>query len=140
MDFGCQKILIVVVAAVLVKSCYQQLVSRRPGMQLLTRLESFEHLLSLALDNCHAGLSRASCGLFSGWLHPLVLNVCNTIQSEYLCSNIQFIGDIHQPLHDENLDIGGNDIDVTFDGTSTNLHAVVRSSSNPSSDQLLIRN
>ena len=37
---------------------------------------------------------------------------------------IQFIGDIHQPLHDENLDVGGNTIDVTFDGDSTNLHAV----------------
>lgn len=39
---------------------------------------------------------------------------------------LQFIGDIHQPLHDENLDVGGNDIDVTFDGASTNLHAIVR--------------
>jgi hypothetical protein len=27
-------------------------------------------------------------------------------------------------LHDENLDVGGNDIDVTFDGTSTNLHHI----------------
>ena len=39
--------------------------------------------------------------------------------------SIQFIGDIHQPLHDEKLDVGGNDIDVTFDGTSTNLHHIV---------------
>ncbi|PVH76445.1 S1/P1 nuclease [Cadophora sp. DSE1049] len=37
---------------------------------------------------------------------------------------IHFIGDIHQPLHDENLDVGGNDIDVTFNGVSTNLHAI----------------
>ncbi|MCJ1410989.1 hypothetical protein MMC19_005077 [Ptychographa xylographoides] len=37
---------------------------------------------------------------------------------------IHFIGDIHQPLHDENLDLGGNEVDVTFAGTSTNLHAV----------------
>jgi len=37
---------------------------------------------------------------------------------------IQFIGDIHQPLHDEALDIGGNTVDVTFNGDSTNLHAV----------------
>ena len=37
---------------------------------------------------------------------------------------MHFVGDIHQPLHDENLDVGGNDIDVTFDGTDTNLHAV----------------
>lgn len=39
-------------------------------------------------------------------------------------SIIQFIGDIHQPLHDEALDVGGNTVPVTFDGTSTNLHAV----------------
>ncbi|OCK80816.1 S1/P1 nuclease [Lepidopterella palustris CBS 459.81] len=37
---------------------------------------------------------------------------------------VHFIGDIHQPLHDEALDIGGNTIDVTFDGTSTNLHHI----------------
>lgn len=37
---------------------------------------------------------------------------------------IHFLGDIHQPLHDEALEVGGNDIDVTFDGTSTNLHHI----------------
>lgn len=36
----------------------------------------------------------------------------------------QFIGDVHQPLHDENLDKGGNGIPVTFGGKPTNLHAV----------------
>ncbi|KAF2128508.1 hypothetical protein P153DRAFT_293141 [Dothidotthia symphoricarpi CBS 119687] len=36
---------------------------------------------------------------------------------------IHFIGDIHQPLHVENLDVGGNTINVTFDGAKTNLHA-----------------
>ncbi|KAF1957323.1 hypothetical protein CC80DRAFT_547236 [Byssothecium circinans] len=35
---------------------------------------------------------------------------------------IHFLGDIHQPLHVENLAIGGNTIDVTFNGTDTNLH------------------
>jgi len=37
---------------------------------------------------------------------------------------IHFVGDIHQPLHDENLELGGNDIDVTYAGKSTNLHAI----------------
>jgi len=37
---------------------------------------------------------------------------------------IHFVGDVHQPLHDENLDVGGNTVDVTFGGESTNLHAV----------------
>lgn len=37
---------------------------------------------------------------------------------------IHFTGDITQPLHDESYELGGNDIDVTFDGTSTNLHHI----------------
>jgi hypothetical protein len=37
---------------------------------------------------------------------------------------VHFVGDIHQPLHDENLELGGNDISVTFNGTKTNLHAI----------------
>lgn len=37
---------------------------------------------------------------------------------------IHFVGDIHQPLHDEAIDVGGNDIDVTYDGESTNLHHI----------------
>ncbi|THU89444.1 nuclease Le1 [Dendrothele bispora CBS 962.96] len=35
-----------------------------------------------------------------------------------------FIGDIHQPLHVEAEALGGNEIDVTCSGTSTNLHSV----------------
>jgi hypothetical protein len=34
---------------------------------------------------------------------------------------IHFVGDIHQPLHDEALDVGGNSIPVTYDGSATNL-------------------
>jgi hypothetical protein len=34
---------------------------------------------------------------------------------------IHFVGDIHQPLHDEALDVGGNSIPVTYDGSTTNL-------------------
>jgi len=34
---------------------------------------------------------------------------------------IHFVGDIHQPLHDEALDVGGNSISVTYDGSTTNL-------------------
>ncbi|MCJ1445228.1 MAG: hypothetical protein MMC23_005733 [Stictis urceolatum] len=38
---------------------------------------------------------------------------------------VHFLGDIHQPLHDEALEVGGNDIDVTFAGDKTwNLHSV----------------
>ncbi|KAL7627506.1 hypothetical protein AAE478_001699 [Parahypoxylon ruwenzoriense] len=37
---------------------------------------------------------------------------------------IHFVGDIGQPLHCEALELGGNDIDVEYDGDATNLHAV----------------
>ncbi|EME85491.1 uncharacterized protein MYCFIDRAFT_150584 [Pseudocercospora fijiensis CIRAD86] len=37
---------------------------------------------------------------------------------------VHFIGDITQPLHDEAYEVGGNDVDVTFNGTDTNLHHI----------------
>ena len=37
---------------------------------------------------------------------------------------VHFLGDIHQPLHTENLMRGGNGIEVAFDGHHTNLHHV----------------
>ena len=37
---------------------------------------------------------------------------------------IHFLGDIHQPLHDEAISVGGNKIKVKFDGKTTNLHAI----------------
>ncbi|KAF2263883.1 S1/P1 nuclease [Lojkania enalia] len=37
---------------------------------------------------------------------------------------IHFLGDIHQPLHVENLNVGGNTINVTFEGEKTNLHHI----------------
>ena len=45
-------------------------------------------------------------------------------QAEALKFIVHFLGDIHQPLHDENLEVGGNDIKVSFGSEQTNLHAV----------------
>ena len=36
---------------------------------------------------------------------------------------IHFVGDLTQPLHDEAYEVGGNDIEVTYQGYSDNLHA-----------------
>ncbi|KAM3508856.1 hypothetical protein MY11210_006567 [Beauveria gryllotalpidicola] len=36
---------------------------------------------------------------------------------------VHFMGDVTQPLHDEAYEVGGNDIKVTFDGYSDNLHS-----------------
>jgi hypothetical protein len=49
--------------------------------------------------------------------------------STYLTSIVDhFIGDIGQPLHVEAYEVGGNDIDVTCSGKSSNLHSVRLSS------------
>lgn len=37
---------------------------------------------------------------------------------------IHFAGDIHQPLHTEALEAGGNGINITWDGERENLHAI----------------
>ncbi|KAJ5894315.1 hypothetical protein N7495_006006 [Penicillium taxi] len=36
---------------------------------------------------------------------------------------VHIVGDLTQPLHNEAYEVGGNDIDVTFDGYSDNLHS-----------------
>lgn len=37
---------------------------------------------------------------------------------------LHFFGDIHQPLHTENMSRGGNDIEIVFDRQKHNLHSV----------------
>ncbi|KIO19671.1 hypothetical protein M407DRAFT_82496, partial [Tulasnella calospora MUT 4182] len=37
---------------------------------------------------------------------------------------VHFIGDITQPLHDEALAVGGNEVDILWNGASNNLHHV----------------
>ncbi|KAM6477007.1 phospholipase C/P1 nuclease domain-containing protein [Trichoderma sp. SZMC 28011] len=49
------------------------------------------------------------------------LSAANT--AEALKFLVHFVGDITQPLHDEAYEVGGNDISVTFQGYSDNLHS-----------------
>jgi hypothetical protein len=63
----------------------------------------------------------------------LLLNTSNPFRTrnEALKFILHFVGDIHQPLHTEDLARGGNDIPVAFDGhrtQRTNLHSVWDSS------------
>ncbi|KAK3202498.1 hypothetical protein GRF29_161g1449716 [Pseudopithomyces chartarum] len=51
-------------------------------------------------------------------------NISTSERQKALKWVVHFLGDIHQPLHVENLEIGGNGINVTFDGVSTNLHHI----------------
>ncbi|KXG50256.1 S1/P1 nuclease [Penicillium griseofulvum] len=47
----------------------------------------------------------------------------NAETAEALRFLVHIIGDIAQPLHDENYEVGGNGIEVVFDGHTDNLHA-----------------
>jgi hypothetical protein len=51
-------------------------------------------------------------------------NVPITEKQKALKWVIHFLGDVHQPLHVENLEVGGNGINVTFGGVHTNLHHI----------------
>jgi hypothetical protein len=51
-------------------------------------------------------------------------NMNKTEQKEALMFLIHFFGDIHQPLHVEDKEKGGNGIEVCFDKQELNLHAV----------------
>ncbi|KAA8570829.1 hypothetical protein MFRU_011g01120 [Monilinia fructicola] len=54
-------------------------------------------------------------------LDPKVTKYDKYIAAKFI---VHFVGDIHQPLHAENIDIGGNTIHVNFTGKPTNLHSV----------------
>ncbi|TVY20002.1 Nuclease S1 [Lachnellula arida] len=78
-------------------------------------------------SSCDVEYSR-DCGS-TGCVVAAIKNYTSRVSSTSLSASdvktaAKFVGDIHQPLHDENLDLGGNEIDVTFGGTSTNLHHI----------------
>lgn len=82
-------------------------------------------------DSCGVELERDCPD--SGCIVSAIANYTSRVQSSSISSTekqmalkwvIHFLGDIHQPLHDEALEVGGNGIDVTYDGESTNLHHI----------------
>ncbi|KAF7947829.1 hypothetical protein EAE96_008907 [Botrytis aclada] len=54
-------------------------------------------------------------------LDPNVVRYHKYIAAKFI---VHFVGDIHQPLHAENIDMGGNAIAVNWTGKATNLHHV----------------
>ncbi|KAI6910041.1 hypothetical protein KC318_g1364 [Hortaea werneckii] len=54
----------------------------------------------------------------------LDLDQTRTTRNEALKFLLHFVGDLHQPLHTEALDRGGNQIQVKFDNRHYNLHSV----------------
>ncbi|KAL6243078.1 hypothetical protein RBB50_010178 [Rhinocladiella similis] len=51
-------------------------------------------------------------------------NLSRFYRGQSLRFMMHFFGDVHQPLHTENLSRGGNDLPVLFDNHATNLHSV----------------
>jgi hypothetical protein len=51
-------------------------------------------------------------------------NVTTVEKQKALKWLVHFIGDTHQPLHVENLEVGGNLINITFEGKTANLHHI----------------
>ncbi|KAF2404751.1 S1/P1 nuclease [Trichodelitschia bisporula] len=81
--------------------------------------------------NCSVDFER-DCGP-GGCVVAAIANYTTRVQDSTLPSIerdhalrfvVHFVGDIHQPLHCEALEKGGNGIKVTFNGSSTNLHHV----------------
>ncbi|KDQ19757.1 hypothetical protein BOTBODRAFT_152248 [Botryobasidium botryosum FD-172 SS1] len=88
-----------------------------------------------ALDSppstCNVNYSR-DCGS-TGCIVSAITNYTSRAQSTSLSTAqktdalkflVHFLGDITQPLHDENIEKGGNGITVLWNGKSTNLHSV----------------
>ncbi|KAK3060461.1 hypothetical protein LTS18_008497 [Coniosporium uncinatum] len=82
-------------------------------------------------SSCNVDFNR-DCGE-QGCVVSAISNYTDRVRDPSLSSSeinnalrfiIHFVGDIHQPLHDEALEVGGNDIDVTFGGVDTNLHHI----------------
>lgn len=82
-------------------------------------------------SSCSVEFER-DCGA-TGCSVSAIANYTQRVQSSSLSKTeinnalrfiVHFLGDITQPLHDEALEVGGNDIDVTYNSTSTNLHAI----------------
>lgn len=82
-------------------------------------------------SSCGVDYNR-DCGS-SGCSVSAIANYTNRVADSTLSSSdhldalrfiIHFIGDLHQPLHDEAINVGGNTISVKFNGSSTNLHHI----------------
>ena len=77
--------------------------------------------VNLSRDCTTKGCSISAIANYTTRVQSTSLSAADRKQAmEFL---IHFLGDITQPLHDEAEEVGGNDISVTWDGTTTNLHS-----------------
>jgi hypothetical protein len=96
-----------------------------------TRTNSFQDALDNPPESCSVNFERdcpeegcivSAIANYSS--RALQQNITLLEQQNALKFIIHFVGDIHQPLHVENLALGGNKINVTFNGAKTNLHSI----------------
>ncbi|KAG9041209.1 hypothetical protein FS837_012548 [Tulasnella sp. UAMH 9824] len=82
--------------------------------------------------SCGVDFAR-DCSSAGGCIITAITNYTQRVQdgrltvqhtAEALKFLVHFIGDVTQPLHTEALAVGGNDIDVLWNGASNNLHHV----------------
>lgn len=83
-------------------------------------------------ERCEVDFAR-DCSGAEGCIISAITNYTQRVQDGRLTAQdtaealkflVHFIGDITQPLHAEALAVGGNDIDVPWNGASSNLHHV----------------
>lgn len=81
--------------------------------------------------SCSVDYNR-DCGA-AGCSVSAIANYTQRVQSSSLSATqvnyalrflVHFLGDITQPLHDEAVEVGGNDVDVTYAGNDNNLHHI----------------
>ncbi|KNG88531.1 nuclease S1 [Aspergillus nomiae NRRL 13137] len=70
------------------------------------------------------GSAGCSISAIQNYTNILLQSPTGSGASNALKFIVHIIGDTHQPLHDENLEAGGNGIDVTYNGEATNLHHI----------------
>ncbi|KAG8997158.1 hypothetical protein FRB90_012567 [Tulasnella sp. 427] len=83
-------------------------------------------------SSCSVNFAR-DCSGSGGCIISAIQNYTQRVQDGRLTAQhtaealkflVHFLGDVTQPLHDEALDTGGNDISILWNGASNNLHHV----------------
>ncbi|OHE95157.1 S1/P1 Nuclease [Colletotrichum orchidophilum] len=95
------------------------------GFHFIDAQDNPPHSCGIDLDrDCGAGGCIISA--YANYTNRLLQKPALSLKQRQMAAKmiIHFTGDVGQPLHCENLELGGNDIDVEFNGASTNLHAV----------------
>jgi len=99
--------------------------SARPWSSPLHYVNTDDYSCSLDSDAKYCVNDMCVYGAIANYTDQLVTNSRQYNQSEALMFLIHFVGDIHNPMHAAFAsDLGGNDFDVRFYSSNTNLHSL----------------